>query len=172
MAEFSKFAPLLKAIEGGFVNHPQDPGGATKWGVTLTAFREEFGQDKGVADLKRMTDDEWAKIMRKYWNIPRCNEIASQDLAELIADWVINSGPAVIKKVQSLAGAEADGKVGPKTLAAINGATTRCLYCKILRARYDYYDRIIAANPAKECFRKGWYNRLERFVKPVNYIYQ
>ena len=163
MADFGKYAPLLKKIEGGFVNHPKDPGGATKWGVTLNAFRAEYGPDKSVADLKAMTDAQWERIMRKYWNLGKCNSIQDQWVAEIFADWIINSGPGIIVKVQSIVGVETDGKVGPLTLAAINKANPRCLHCKILTARYDFYDRIILADPAKECFRKGWYNRLKNF---------
>lgn len=164
MAEFGKYAPLLKRLEKWtYTNLPSDLGGPTFCGVTLKTFRAEFGQDKGIDDLKAMTPEQWERIMRKYWNLGKCNYIQDQWIAELFADWIINSGPKVIKKLQSIVGVDTDGIVGPKTLAAINGANPRCLHCKLLQARYDYYDRIIVANPAQEVNRKGWYNRLKNF---------
>lgn len=165
MARFDLYAPLLKKLEGGwkYTNRPSDKGGPTLCGVTLKSFRAEFGQEKTIADLKAMTEAQWTRIMKKHWDAGKCTEIQDQWVAELVADWVVNSGPKVLKKVQSIVGVEVDGIIGKKTLAAINAANPRCLHCKIMQARYDYYDRLIAADKTQEVNRVGWYNRLKNF---------
>lgn len=58
MADFKKFIPLLKKLEGGFVDHPTDKGGATNMGVTLKTFREHYGNGKSVKDLKLMRAEQ------------------------------------------------------------------------------------------------------------------
>lgn len=165
MARFDKFAPLLKKLEGGFVNDPADKGGATNMGVTLRTYRAIFGKEKTVEDLKHISDGEWTTIMKTlYWDVARCDEIENQSIAELIADWLVNSGTRMIKAIQEEAGVDADGIVGPKTLAAINGANQRCLHCKILVRRRKFYSRIIVVDPSQKKFEKGWNNRLSHFV--------
>lgn len=69
MASFDKYAPTLKKWEGGFVNDPDDAGGATMMGVTLATYRKWYGAGKSVSDLKNMSYDEWRTIMKGgYWD--------------------------------------------------------------------------------------------------------
>jgi len=58
MAEFGIYAPLLRKLEGGFVNDPQDAGGATNAGVTLNTFRAYYGQDRTIEDLKNISNTQ------------------------------------------------------------------------------------------------------------------
>ena len=163
MARFDLFAPTLKKWEGGFVNHPNDPGGATNMGVTLNTYRAWFGKEKTVEDLKHISDAEWIRIMKKgYWDKCGADYIENQSIAEIFADWVINAGPAVIKKVQSIVGVNADGVVGPKTLIAINHYPQKCLHCKIKDARREFYKKK-AEDKSKAVFLTGWLNRTESF---------
>ena len=165
MARFDLYAPKLKRLEGGFVNNPKDKGHETMCGVTLATFRQWFGQDKTVEDLKNMTDAQWTQIMKKsYWDVVGGDYIENQSVAEIFCDWAINSGVSIISKVQSLVGASVDGKVGPKTINAINGYRQKCLHCKIWDARKAFYERIVASNPSQKVFLKGWMNRLANFV--------
>lgn len=165
MARFDLYAPLLKKLEGGYVNHPADKGGPTNMGVTLAAYRARFGADKTAEDLKRITDAEWTEIMKRgYWDVCKADQIDNQSVAELMTDWVVNSGTSVIRKVQSIVGVEADGKVGPLTLSAINTSRQKCLHCKIWDARKAFYERIATANPSQLVFLPGWMNRLNNFA--------
>ena len=69
MADYRKLVPFIKKWEGGFSNHPQDRGGATNKGVTLTTYRMVYGKDKTVDDLKNMTESQWNYIFKKlYWD--------------------------------------------------------------------------------------------------------
>ncbi|MBQ5796313.1 MAG: peptidoglycan domain protein [Kiritimatiellae bacterium] len=136
MASFDKYAPKLKRWEGGFGNDPDDPGGATMCGVTLATFRAWYGQDKTVADLRRMTDAQWRRIMKDgFWDKCWGDQIKNQSVAEIFVDWVVNSGPAMIKKVQGLVGTTADGVLGPKTLLAINDCNPQKLHFASISGR-------------------------------------
>lgn len=83
--------------EGGFSNHPEDPGGATMKGVTLTTYRK-YKPKATVADLKAITDSELQIIYRNgYWDIAGCDALpAGVDLA--VFDYAVNSGAARAKR--------------------------------------------------------------------------
>lgn len=164
MADFDKYAPLLQRLEGGFVNNPLDRGGATNKGVTLGTFRRYFGQDKTVDDLQKMTYAEWRRIMKTgYWDRAGCDGYTNQSVAEICADWVINSGPGVVKRIQGLAGAERDGIAGPKTVAAVNACDQKTLFDKVKAARVSYYDAIVMRDPSQRAFYNGWMVRISMF---------
>lgn len=164
MANFKEYAKKLIEIEGGYVDHPNDAGGITMQGVTLTTFRQYCGEDKTVADLRNMSYGTWVEIMKDlYWDKCRADEIESQPLAEIIVDWCVNSGMVGLRKVQEIAGVKPDGIVGPKTLAAINGADAASLFDRIWKARQQFYINIVKRNPTQKVFMNGWMNRLGRF---------
>lgn len=164
MANFDNYAPKLKRWEGGFANDPNDTGGATMCGVTLATFRLHYGQDKTEADLRAMTAAQWRHIMKgSFWDKCWADQIKSQAVAEIFVDWCINSGTGMIKKVQGIVGAKADGVMGPKTLAAINAANPRKLHFYIKSARAAYYEQIVRNRLANITFYDGWMNRLADF---------
>lgn len=164
MAEFVKYAPKLLRLEGGFVNHPDDRGGITNCGITIQTYREYCGQDKTIKDLQNMSYGTWEKIMKDgYWDKVKGDEIDNQSLAEIIADWCVNSGAVSIRKVQDLVGCKADGIVGPITLSLINTADARSLHERIWKARQQHYIDIVKRNPKQKVFMNGWMNRLNQF---------
>lgn len=164
MAEFGLYEQKLKLVEGGFRNHPADLGGATMRGITLSTFREYYGEGKTLKDLHNMTEEQWQAIMKGgYWDKVKADEILNQSVAEIIADWCINSGQTGIRKTQEVLGVKPDGIVGPKTLAAINSADPRDLHERILQARHQFYRNIVKKNPSQEEFFDGWMNRLDQF---------
>ena len=165
MASFDKYAPRLRKWEGNkFVMDPDDYGGATHSGITLATFRLVFGQDKTVNDLMRLTTEQWRKVMKGYfWDKCWADMIKNQSVAEIFVDWCINSGTGMIKKVQGIVGAKADGVMGPKTLAAINAANPRKLHFYIKSARAAYYEQIVRNRLANITFYDGWMNRLADF---------
>lgn len=166
MAEFERYAPLLKELEGGFVEHPADPGGATNMGVTLKIYRSFFGQNKTVGDLRRITDAEWSRIMKTgYWDKCLADGIGNQSVAEIFVDWAVNSGPATaIRRVQEIAGTRPDGCAGPKTIAAINASNPEELFIRIKDARIQYYRKLVVSRPEMGVFLKGWLNRVDKFT--------
>ena len=120
MADFDKYAPKLSDIEGGWVDDPDDNGGATNRGVTLTTYRTFFGQHKTKEDLKNMPDHEWRFIMKSFWDECSGDHITNQTIAEFLVDWRIHSGGIAIRKIQAAFSLKPDGIVGPLTLGALN----------------------------------------------------
>lgn len=163
MADFMKYAPLLRSLEKGIANDPYDRGGFTVDGVTLSTFRRFYGNDKEEADLRNITPPQWRSIMKTgYWDVCKADGINDQRTAELIVDWCVNSGTARIRNVQAILEVRPDGCVGPVTLAAINSADPEQLYGRIMSARVAWYERIVRNDPSQRRFLKGWMNRLER----------
>jgi lysozyme family protein len=97
---------------------------------------------------------------RYYWDRMQADGIRSQSIANLLVDWVWLSGAWGIKNAQKELGVTADGIVGMKTLAAINGfQTEQLLFNRLWRARQAYILRISTGSQKK--FRLGWLNRLD-----------
>lgn len=152
--------PFILSWEGGYVNHPNDKGGATNKGVTIGTFRSVYGQGKSVQDLKNMTDAQWLYIFEKlYWNKWNGDRIADQSVANLLVDWVWGSGVWGIKYPQQVLGVTADGLVGPKTLAALNGQDASTLFARLWKKRKEHFEAC-ARKPGQSVFLKGWLNRL------------
>ena len=79
MADYKELITIIKKWEGGYVNDPDDSGGATNKGVTLATFRTWFGANKTVNDLKALTDEQWIYIfLNGYWNQCKASEINNQ----------------------------------------------------------------------------------------------
>lgn len=169
MAQIDILVPFILKWEGGFVNHKHDRGGATNKGVTLATW-QHYCRSKGkvgdIASLKKMTNEEWTDILREYaWDVWKADKIESQRVANICVDWSWGSGPKVIKKVQKLLGVTADGVVGPKTLAAINGHSADALFGKIKETRTKFYHGIVKNDPTQAVFLRGWLNRLEDIAR-------
>ena len=166
MADHKKAAPRIRKWEGGFSDNPLDKGGATMKGVTLRTYREFYGRDKTVADLKRITDTEWDHIFKRgYWDVIKGDEIESQSIADVMADWVWMSGTRYpVRCLQRILGVADDGIVGKRTIEAINTyKDKRVLFEKILARRRQYYDNLVRSNPRQRVFLNGWLNRLSDF---------
>lgn len=170
MADVRFLVPFIQRWEGGYVNDPDDLGGATNMGVTIAAYRH-YRQSKGyvtttVSDLKKMTNDEWLDILKiNYWDKWKADDIDNQSIANILVDWVWASGSYGIKLPQKLLGVTIDGIVGPKTLGALNNyPNEKVLFDKIKQERIDFVERIVASRPANKKFRKGWLNRINEFT--------
>ena len=160
MARAEILARWVVTWEGGYVNDPHDRGGATNRGVTIGTFRQVFGKDKTVADLKAITDEQWMTIFRKYyWDKWKADTINSQSIANLLVDWLWASGSYGVKIPQRVLGVSIDGIVGTKTIAAINGyPNERELFTKLWKEREAFFTRIAVGSQKK--FLRGWLNRL------------
>lgn len=176
MANLNTIFPFILKWEGGFVNHKNDPGGATNKGVTLKTLRSQrldfADKDKDgdidVNDLKLITNADAQAIFEKdYWARIKGNDIKSQAVANILADWIWLSGSHAIRRPQRLVGVTADGIMGPKTIKALDDAYkkspaefTNALY----KDRFAYINEIIKANPRLKDFQKGWINRMEDLI--------
>ena len=152
--------------EGGYVDNPDDPGGATNHGVTqhtYDAYRTAQGQPPNpVSDI---TDAEVSDIYATdYWSACHCSDIerqANEWLALVVFDTAVNSGVSrAAQLLQGLLGVTADGSIGPRTLGALAGRDARQLAEDYLWARLAFDASIAASRPAARQFLPGWVNRL------------
>jgi lysozyme family protein len=175
MGSFDAFFPTLLKHEGGFVNDPVDPGGATNKGVTMETFRSCAKQyldiEPTLENLKALTDAQAGKIYKPlYWDKVRGDEIEPQELADIVFDFQVNAGGSASKLLQKVLndlGANpplaADGVVGPGTMAALKGMDPVEVYRRYKQGRVDYYEDLVARRPALGKFLKGWLSRVNSF---------
>lgn len=167
MADVKKLAPFILKWEGGFVNDPDDLGGATNMGVTIGVWKS-CGYDKDgdgdidVDDLHLLTREDVVNRVLKphYWDRWKADEIKSQSVANILVDWAWASGVHGIEIPQRLLGVKVDGIVGPKTLAAVNAKNPRELFDMIKIARFDFIEDICRQRPTNNKFKRGWMNRI------------
>lgn len=117
---FDKCLTMLLKHEGGFVDHPKDPGGMTNLGVTKAVYDKWIGRESTEAEMRGLTQDDVAPIYKKnYWDRCKCDQLPSgADWS--VFDWAVNSGTGrASKAMQKIVGAKQDGAIGPKTLQMI-----------------------------------------------------
>jgi lysozyme family protein len=148
---------LLLQHEGGYTNHPDDPGGPTKYGITIHDYRRYLKPGATAADVKAMTLDEAKAIYKpKYWDALRCDDLpAGLDYA--VFDYGVNSGISRSAKVlQRLVGVSADGRIGPVTLKAVAAHDSK----KLLGALCDERLAFLHGLHTWPVFGKGWGRRV------------
>jgi lysozyme family protein len=152
MANFNLYVPLLEEAEGGYVNHPSDPGGHTNKGWTLSTYKQVGFDNDGdgvitLNDLKLLTTTQSRQLYKThFWDKMRASEINSQSLANTYVDHGINAGPArSIKMMQYVLinnfgkDIALDGAIGPQTIGAINSVNAKQLTADFNNLRIDYY---------------------------------
>jgi len=147
--------------EGGYVNHPSDPGGATNKGITLATFRRYIKPSGTIADLKALTTEQAVVVYkRQYWDAVMADSLpAGVDYA--VADFAVNSGPSrAAKYLQAVVGAAQDGKIGPATLAAVNAADPVAVINKLCDNRLAFMKRI-QGGKLWVTFGRGWQRRVD-----------
>ena len=155
---FKKAITHVLVHEGGWADHPQDPGGATMKGVTLAVFRRYYGSDKSKRDLRRITAEQLAHIYRTgYWDKGCCDDLpAGVDYA--VFDSAVNSGPGrAAKWLQAAVGSVQDGAIGPKTLEKVASRDPRTVINDMLDLRL----RFLKGLSTWPVFGRGWGRRVE-----------
>lgn len=156
---FKRALPLVLREEGGFVNNPEDPGGATNKGVTLVTFRRYVKPSGTVADLKRLSDDQAATVYYKqYWSVVDGPALPA-GVDYCVFDFAVNSGPArAAKYLQAVVGAPQDGKIGPKTVAACEAMAESDIINRLCDRRMAF----LRGLKTFDTFGKGWTARVAR----------
>lgn len=156
----SNYDKCLKAIlhhEGGYVNHPKDPGGETNLGVTKRVYIEHGG----TKDMKELTVEDVAPIYKKgYWDKMKGDDLPG-GLDLCVFDFGVNAGPGrSAKYLQTMIGTVADGGIGPNTLKAVEAYVSEHGINKSIEnfqeARQGYYEKLSTF----ETFGRGWTRRV------------
>ena len=161
--------PFIKKWEGGYVDDPDDTGGATNMGVTMATY-EAYCRKKGYprptkCRLKAMSDATWKEIFKTmYWDKCQGDRINSQSVANMLVDWYWCSGNKAAKKTQKVLGLKQDGIIGPLSIAAINSKSPLPLFGMIAEERRAFIRNIVESNPVKRKYLRGWMNRINNII--------
>ena len=161
----SNYDECLKTIlhhEGGYVNHPKDPGGETNLGVTKRVYQEHGG----TKDMKDLLVEDVAPIYKKgYWDKIKGDDLPG-GLDLCVFDFGVNAGPGrAAKFLQQMIGTTVDGGIGPNTLAKVeeyvreNGEHETVK--KYQEMRQKYYEQLSTF----ATFGRGWTRRVEETTK-------
>lgn len=170
--------------EGGYVNDPDDPGGATNWGVTIHTMRRlglDLDRDGRITpqDVRELTREQAVDIfIRHYFEKPGIRGLP-ECLHDSVFDMYVNAGANAVKILQQLlcemgCPTGTDGVIGPKTCAAAHAAHAKApdhLADAYAIARRNYYFRLADKRPASRKYARtraggkgGWIKRAEEFM--------
>lgn len=161
--------------EGGYVDHANDRGGATNYGVTQQTLSEYLGRAVTKDDVRNMGIDLAREIYRKnYYYGPKIDRLP-KTIQPFIFDCSINHGPLrAIKFVQKICNAAriaakigVDGKMGPATeraAAATQDSLGGEFLARLIEERRRFYGKIVERDPSQKVFLAGWMNRVDEFA--------
>lgn len=182
----SSFEPAVKVVlkhEGGYVNNPNDPGGATNFGISLRFLADhpeegDFNHDGHVdaEDIRNMTPEQAMEVYKnEWWNKFNYGSIIDQTLATKVFDMSVNMGAKrahiiVQTALNSAFGLKlsVDGVLGSATYSVINNCTDdteQTLMTAICDEQWGFYQRLIEQKPSLSVFAKGWKNRAYELSK-------
>ena len=190
MQSVKEIAQDIVQREGGFVNDPDDPGGATNFGVTIHTMRRlgldlDRDGDVDVADVRKLTRRQAVDIFIKhYFDAPLIAQLP-EPLHATVFDMFVNAGGNAIKILQRLLrdmgfDVAVDGALGPQSLAAVTAAYESAdgyLVDAYGSARRNYYLRLADRRPASRKYARtrsgqkgGWIRRAEEFIAPKYHL--
>lgn len=143
--------------EGGFVNHPKDPGGMTNLGVTKRTWEAWTGKPASEAEMRALTPAKVAPLYKaRYWDAVRGDDLPA-GVDYVVFDAAVNSGPVQAAKwLQRAVGVTADGKIGPATLAAVGKPLPEDVVQMFSEQRIAFLRNL----PTWGTFGKGWQRRV------------
>ncbi|WAX93607.1 hypothetical protein N7E70_018190 [Aminobacter sp. NyZ550] len=154
---FPRALSLVLKHEGGWSDHPADPGGATMKGVTLANFRRYVKPDATKDDLRKITDAQLATVYRRYyWDAVHGAELPD-GIDYAVFDFAVNSGPGrAAKYLQGVVGVVQDGRIGPATLAA----TRAMMRATVINDLCDKRMKFLRSLKTWPTFGRGWTSRV------------
>ena len=146
--DFDRAFDRLIGSEGGYVDHPNDPGGETKFGVSRRSYPD--------VDIKSLTREQAKEIYRRdFWQRGRMDEY-DPAIAFQVFDIAVNSGiETAVRLLQRAAGVADDGHIGPVTVAAVKSKSVTDMLMLIVAHRIKFWTRL----STWPTFGKGWANR-------------
>jgi lysozyme family protein len=163
---FAEALPFILKEEGGYVNDPQDSGGATNRGITqktYDAFRKSQGHEE--RSVQHLTKAETSKIYSDIWTSCKASELPA-GLNVLHFDFAINAGNKQAAKIlQRTVNVEEDGIIGPITMTKVKSSNAEDLIYEYSELRKEFYRGLATARPKDLKFLKGWLLRTNRATR-------
>ncbi len=158
--DFDQAFTKLLGHEGGYVNHPNDPGGETNWGVTKAVARD-FGYMGAMRDMPRDTAKRIYRV--KYWDAVKADEMPAAVRYPLF-DAAVNSGVGQAARwLQRALGVADDGKIGAITIAKAKQSDGVAVATAMLGQRLQFMTNL-STWPA---FGKGWARRIASLMQEI-----
>lgn len=172
--KYQDILPIILDFEGGYANHPNDPGGPTNRGVTQRVYDEyRTAQGSSTRDVREITYTEVEQIYSKYWVASACDEFVDTHprTALLHFDFAVNAGPGQANKVlQRAVGAQpVDGVIGNVSLRAINSRSDQYIFDIYVVLRNNFYWHLVDKRKELYPFLRGWLRRVEK-IKESAYV--
>lgn len=156
--KFEACHAITSKWEGGWSDHPADPGGKTMYGITQATLSEWLGRPASAAEIRALSKAQATAIYRdRYWKRVGGDQLPpGVDLC--VYDFGVNSGPdRAVKSLQAALGVKPDGWIGEKTMAALRGHPNRARLIMDLCERRSAF---LKSLPTWGSFGKGWSNRV------------
>lgn len=152
---------FILAHEGGYVDHPKDPGGATNLGITIKTLAAWRKRKVSKAEVKALTPADVIPIYKaNYWDAMRCS-LLPLGLDYMVMDYGVNSGPArSVKDLQRTVGAYDDGILGARTIAKVEEYIHRHGMHALLKAFADRRWKFMQGLSTFGTFGNGWKKRV------------
>lgn len=153
---FTECITRLLEHEGGFVNHPDDPGGITNHGVTKKVYEEWVERKVSEQEMRDLTHEDVAPVYKNnYWDRLRADDLPS-GVDWSCFDWGVNSGTSrAAKALQRIVGVEQDGGIGPMTLQAVAEVEPT----EIIEQMHHMRDKFYRDLSTFDTFGRGWIRR-------------
>lgn len=146
---------LMFGHEGGYSNHPKDPGGPTKYGITKKTLEAHRGRKVSIDEVKNLTIEEAEDVYRKSYWAQSGGDLLPDGLDYAAFDFGVNSGPSrAVRTLQELLGVDIDGIVGVKTADAANKYPGGIE--ELIRAYCDARMRFLRKLKNWGSFSRGW----------------
>ena len=155
--------------EGGFTNDPLDPGGATRYGITLTTLSLWKRKPASVEDVKKLSVNEAVRIYKALWWDAMGLDALPPKIAAVVFDAGVlfgqHTAAAALQKTLVNLGAslEVDGHIGPKTANAAGLVSPKLFFPAYVGTLLDRINAIIERRPTSQKYRKGWERRVKEY---------
>lgn len=147
-----------------FVNDPADPGGPTKFGITIPFLAEARGVPESslrAADIEALTQPDAEQVYAAWMTRRQLAALPSLALMDAVTDFAVHSGIGVaVAALQRAVGVSIDGAIGPVTLAAVATGNPLALAVAVCAARSKLFSMDIERSPSQRLFASDWFERL------------
>jgi lysozyme family protein len=161
--QFERALKFTLQYEGGWADHPKDPGGATMKGVTLKTYQTYLGRPVSKNELKNIPDEHVRDIYHTHYWLKTSADKLPPGLSLAVFDFGVNSGPSrATRALQKAAGiTPVDGKIGTQTLDAINAYVVRYGTARAIRDYNSDRLKFLRGLGTWSTFGKGWQRRVD-----------